>query len=91
MKEFITENLNAIIAIAGVLIASFGVIVPSFKKAKKEILEVISEYKKAMSDGKIDEKEAQKLIKELGEALESSTKLWYLVVGVFKEKKNKKG
>lgn len=89
MKEFITENLNTIIAIVGALIASFGIIIPSFKKAKKEILDVISEYKKAMSDGKIDEKEAQKLIKELGEALESSTKLWYLVVGIFKKKKTK--
>ena len=88
MKEFFTENMAVIIAIGGALIASFSVITASFKKAKKEVLEVIAEYKKAMLDGKLSEKEAELLIKELGEAIEASTKLVYLVLGIFK--KNKK-
>lgn len=87
MKEFFTENLGTIIAIGGTLIASFGIIGASFKKAKKEILELVDNYKAAMSDGKIDEKEAQALVKELGEALEASTKFVYLILGIFKKKK----
>jgi len=87
MKEFITENLSTIIALGGLLIASLGVITASFRKAKKEVLEVYNEYKKAMEDGKITEAEALKLAKELGEALESTIKFWYIIAGVFKKKK----
>lgn len=91
MKEFITENMAAFIAIIGVLAGSFGVIIASFKKAKKEIMDVVNKYKEFKgNDGKIDEKEAEELIKELGEAFEASTKLWYLVIGIFKKSKKAK-
>jgi len=90
MKEFITENLTTIIAIVGVISASFGVVVASVKKAKKEIMDVVDTYKVAMSDGKISEKEAETLIKELEEAITASTKTFYLVVGIFKKAKKKK-
>ena len=89
MKEFITENLSTVIAIVTLIIGSFSVITASFKKAKKEVLEVIAEYKKAMLDGKLSEKEAEVLIKELGEAIEASTKFTYLVIGIFKKKAKK--
>lgn len=91
MKEFFTENLIPILAIAGAVFGSFGVIIASIKKAKKEIMDVVNKYKEfKANDDKIDEKEAQELIKELGEALEATTKLWYLLAGIFKKGKKKK-
>jgi len=90
MKELITENLSVVIAIGTLLIGSFSVIAASFKKAKKEITDVITEYKKAMLDGKISEQESLALIKELEEALVAGTKFWYLITGIFKKAKTKK-
>lgn len=87
MKEFILANWETVLGIATLIIGSFGVVSASFKKAKKEVLEVVKSYKEAMEDGKITEEEALKLADELGEALESSLKFWYLLVGIFKKKK----
>lgn len=90
MKEFITENLGTIVTIIGVISASFGVIIASVKKAKKEIMDVVNAYKAAMADGKIEEAEAEVLIKELEEAITAATKTFYLIAGVFKKAKKKK-
>jgi hypothetical protein len=90
MKELITENLNTVIAIVGVLIASFGVISASFKKAKKEILDVPKMIREAKAnDGKIDEKEALAIADEVDEAIKATMKFWYLIVGIFKKSKKK--
>lgn len=90
MKEFFTENLGTIIAIVGTLFASFGIIGAALKKFKKELMDVVEYRKIAMEDGKLDEQEMLQLNKELGEAIEAGTKLWYLVVGIFKKAKKKK-
>lgn len=62
-------------------------IIASVRKAKKEIKDVIDKYKEAIKDGVITQDEANKIIKELAEAIESITKVWYLITGIFKKKK----
>ena len=78
-------DLSSIISL--LLAGGFVSIIASVKKAKKEIMDVVTTFKEVRADGKITEAESEQLIKELTEAIEASTKLWYMVAGVFKRKK----
>lgn len=80
-------DLGAIITL--LMAGGLTSVIASVRKAKKEIQDVINTFHKIREDGKITEAESEQLIQELTEAIAASTKLWYLIAGVFKKKKTK--